>query len=143
MTSEFDQFTIVESVKAARRYAALPAWDGYVLEPYGDMGNATTDSEILAVARESVDIMFHPVSTARMSPKNASWGVLDPELLVKGTSGLRVVDAAALVSVRTHPYNAALSHFCPSQPAIPAVHPMAVIYVMAERAAQLIKDAWA
>jgi len=38
----------------------------------------------------------HAVGTAAMSPREASWGVLDPDLRVKGTVGLRVVDASAI-----------------------------------------------
>ena len=30
-----------------------------------------------------------------MSPCGAQWGVLDPDFRVKGTNGLRVVDASA------------------------------------------------
>jgi len=33
-----------------------------------------------------------------MSPKGAKWGVVDPDLKVKGVEGLRVIDASILVS---------------------------------------------
>jgi choline dehydrogenase-like flavoprotein len=36
-----------------------------------------------------------------MSPRGAQWGVLDPDLRVKGTNGLRVVDASAFPYVPT------------------------------------------
>ena len=36
-----------------------------------------------------------------MSPYKASWGVLDPDLRVKGTKGLRVIDASAIPHVLT------------------------------------------
>jgi hypothetical protein len=42
---------------------------------------------------------WHPVSTAKMSPKGASYGVVDPDLKVKGMKGLRIVDASVFVSI--------------------------------------------
>jgi choline dehydrogenase-like flavoprotein len=55
-----------------------------------------------------------------MSPVNASWGVVNPDLTVKKTIGLSVVDAASI-------------------PYVPSTHPEGVIYLWAERAADQIK----
>jgi len=44
---------------------------------------------------------LHAVGTSAISQCGASWGVLDPDLRVKGTKGLRVADASALPYVPT------------------------------------------
>ncbi|KAF9447314.1 hypothetical protein P691DRAFT_802593, partial [Macrolepiota fuliginosa MF-IS2] len=51
------------------------------------------------------------------------WGVVDPDLLVKHVSGLRIVDASIL-------------------PYIPSAHTQVPVYVVAERAADMIKSKW-
>ncbi|KAI9435498.1 alcohol oxidase [Lactarius indigo] len=109
LNSDFDIFTIREAVKAALRFAAAPAWRDY----------AKTDTEIEAYARSHAATVFHPSSTAFMSRKGSVRGVVNPDLSVKNTVGLRIVDASVL-------------------PYVPAAHPQAVLYAIAERAAKLI-----
>ena len=70
-----------------------------VLGQFGTVGDAKTDEEILSAIRQAARTIFHPTCTARMSPKNAKWGVVDPELLVKGAAGLRIVDASVFVGL--------------------------------------------
>ena len=89
---------MLSAVKAMRAFMQSPLWQGFVLSPFGPVGTAITDDEILAAAREVITTIWHPTSTARMSPKHAAWGVVDPQLLVKGVRGLRVVDASVFVS---------------------------------------------
>ena len=97
------------------------AWRGFVIAPWGTLASANTDEEIAQYARDHASTyvepcivsllgpltssiehsVFHAVGTAAMSERGASWGVLDPDLRVKGTKGLRVVDASALPYVPT------------------------------------------
>ena len=98
--SKFDVFTIREAIKAAQRFVAAPAWKDYVIAPFGDFANATTDALLEDYARKNAITVWHPVGSASMSPWNASYGVVNPDLTVKGTKGLRVVDASVLVSGR-------------------------------------------
>ncbi|KAI9451433.1 aryl-alcohol-oxidase from pleurotus Eryingii [Lactarius psammicola] len=119
LKSDFDIFTTREGVKAALRFAAAPAWSDYVIGPFGALADAKTDAEIEAYARSHASTIFHPTSTAFMSRKGSPHGAVNPDLRVKKTVGLRIVDASVL-------------------PYVPAAHPQAVLYTIAERAARLI-----
>lgn len=105
LTSPFDQQVLLDSVHSARRFVEQEPWDGYVLDRYGMVNEAENDDGILAAARTQIVTIWHPTSTARMSPGNASWGVVDSRLRVKGTEGLRVVDASVFVSVHTYQFS--------------------------------------
>src|ERR1700761_60854 len=81
LNSDFDIFTIRESVKAALRFAAAPAWKDFVIGPFGPLADAKTDAEIEAYARSQGSTIFHPFSTAPMSP-HGSPGVVNPDFRV-------------------------------------------------------------
>ncbi|KAF9263043.1 aryl-alcohol oxidase-like protein [Marasmius fiardii PR-910] len=117
----FDIAIVREAVKSAKRYFSGPAWDGYVLGPFDPITSAETDDQLTDAIRENGLTFTHPVATASMSPKGASWGVVDPDLKVKGVSGLRIVDASVI-------------------PKIPTAHLQGAIYAVAERAVDLIKQ---
>ena len=98
MATAFDIFALRESVKAVKRFVASSAWADDVVGPVGGLAS-TTDSDIETYVREQAFTGLHPVGTASMSPKGAHWGVVDPDLKVKGVEGVRVVDASVFVSV--------------------------------------------
>ncbi|KAJ6498871.1 aryl-alcohol oxidase precursor [Mycena sanguinolenta] len=120
--SEIDFLILREALKSAMDFTTAPAWRGYVLSPFG-LNRTSTEDEIDDYIRENSGSVFHPVGTASMSPKDATWGVVDPDLRVKGLKGLRIVDLSVV-------------------PFIPAAHPMAAAYIIAERASDLIKASW-
>ena len=80
------------AVASARAFVAAPAWGGYVLGEFGAFADAQTDAEVDAYARDNAATVDHPVGTVAMG------AALDAELRVRGTSGLRVVDASTFVS---------------------------------------------
>ncbi|KAJ8085954.1 hypothetical protein PM082_004773 [Marasmius tenuissimus] len=118
--SDFDKFVMREAIRTIRRLFALQAWEGFILS---SPTNATTDEELDDYIARNGGGLFHPVGTAAMSPEGADWGVVDPDLKVKGVEGLRVVDASVF-------------------PKIPTAHTQAPTYIVAERAADLIKETW-
>ncbi|KAL0959308.1 hypothetical protein HGRIS_014572 [Hohenbuehelia grisea] len=122
LNSAYDLAVMVESVKAAKRFAAAHAWDGYITGPYADAVGTTTDAGIVDYIRKWGTTIKHPFCTAAVS-KEPGKGVVDGKLLVKKLRGVRVVDASVF-------------------PFIPAGHPQAPVLIIAERAADVIKAAW-
>lgn len=86
-----------ESVKSARRFLAATVWKDYVIGPAGAFANATTDELLDQYARDGAFSTAHAVGTASMSAKDSKYGVVNPDLRVKGVSGLRIVDASVMV----------------------------------------------
>ena len=99
LTSNFDIQAIVQAMKDAQEFLAAGPWQTDVKPvPFGDLGTATTDELLAEYARNNAITESHPAGTARMSPDNASWGVVDSKLKLKGAQGIRIVDASVFVS---------------------------------------------
>ncbi|KAE9395797.1 aryl-alcohol oxidase-like protein [Gymnopus androsaceus JB14] len=120
LDTEFDKNAMRSAVLAARKFATAPVFSDYIIS---STTNSTTDAEIDAYIQSVAGSLFHPVSTAKMSPTNAEYGVVNPDLKVKGVTGLRIIDASVL-------------------PHIPAAHTQVAVYLFAERGSDLIKESW-
>ncbi|KAJ6524246.1 aryl-alcohol oxidase precursor [Mycena vulgaris] len=121
--SDFDLFVMTEAVQAARDFLKAQTWEGYVIREFEDLAAATDDVKLKAYIQTNVGTVFHPVGTASMSPKGAGFGVVDPDLVVKGISGLRIIDASIL-------------------PVVPSAHTQVPVYIVGERGADLIKASY-
>jgi choline dehydrogenase-like flavoprotein len=98
LTTEFDQRAIVQAMKDVFKFVANDAFTGYIGALYGPLANATTDAQLLANVKAHGVTIWHGAGTAKMSARGAHWGVVDPDLKVKGTLGLRVADTSVFVS---------------------------------------------
>lgn len=114
-----DEKVLVAAVRTARAVAEhqpLASWVSREVFPGPDV---QSDEAISAVARATHQTVYHVCGTARMGRDDDRGAVLDPQLRVRGVSGLRVADASAF-------------------PTIPSVNPVVTVLVLAERAAELI-----
>ena len=96
--SEFDLLTLREGAKALKKLMSSRAFADWKLTLAGPAAEAKTDAELDQYIRNTAGHGFHVVGTAAMSPPNADYGVVDPDLKVKKVTGLRVVDASIFVS---------------------------------------------
>ncbi|KAK7689665.1 hypothetical protein QCA50_007460 [Cerrena zonata] len=124
LTSDFDIQAMVQAINDAQTFLASSSWQAeFKPVPFGDLATATTDEAKAAFARNNSVTVNHPGGTARMSPYGAPWGVVDSNLRLKMALGVRIVDASVF-------------------PVIPECHIQGPVYIIAERAADLIKAAY-
>ncbi|KAJ7773189.1 alcohol oxidase [Mycena metata] len=117
-----DLALMLEGVKSALRFVAAPAWSDYIISGY-NVNSSMTDTQLEQFIRANAMLGDHIVGSAQMSPENADYGVVNPDLRVKGLTGLRIVDLSVA-------------------PFAPSAHAQAAAYVIGERGADLIKQSW-
>lgn len=99
LTCPADVDALVAAVRLCRQIAAQPAlaeWGAREVFPGPDV---VTQAELRAYVREHVVTYHHQVGTCKMGVDELA--VVDPELRVHGTRGLRVADASVMPAVTT------------------------------------------
>ncbi|KAJ7243028.1 glucose-methanol-choline oxidoreductase [Mycena rebaudengoi] len=123
LTNDFDIFSMKEAIKRAQKFVTAPVFKDYIIGPTENLQNMSADA-LEQHIRNRVSSTSHLVGSAGMSARDAHYGVVDPDLLVKGVHGLRIIDASVL-------------------PIVPSAHTQSATYVVAERGADLVKKTWA
>jgi choline dehydrogenase-like flavoprotein len=112
-----DLETMVRGFRLSRAIMESP-----ILAPYRGRelftAGVRTDAEIRDVLRQRSDTIYHPVGTCRMGIGDNA--VVDPQLRVRGITGLRVVDASVM-------------------PALPGGNTNAPTIMIGEKASDLIR----
>ena len=116
LATERDRRVMVEGLKFIRRIVNAPPMRDYVESEFQPGPGVQSDDDWLAYCRQNGETVFHPTSTCRMG------GVVDGKLNVNGTANLKVVDASVMPSVPSGNINAA-------------------VIALAEKAADLVKEA--
>lgn len=121
-TDPHDMRVMVAGIRKAREIVAQPAmaeWAGKELYP-GE--SIQSDAEITDYIRKTHNTVYHPAGTVRMGAADDAMSPLDPELRVKGVTGLRVADASVM-------------------PELTTVNPNITTMMIGERCAELVKAA--
>ncbi len=96
---------LVRGFKAMRHILAQPALAGHGARELAASATAQSDDEIEAFIRSHADTVYHPVGSCRMG--KGPLDVVDDELRVRGSDGLRVVDASIMPTIVSGNTNAA------------------------------------
>ncbi len=117
-----DRRVMLGGIRLVRSLLASPALAPYVDRETMPGPDAQTDDELLDYARAHGTTCYHLIGTARMGPATDPMAVVDDRLRVHGMQRLRVVDASIM-------------------PSMPSANTYATTLMIAERAADLIRDA--
>jgi choline dehydrogenase len=96
LAQELDRRVVVAGMRLARRLiGSAPLAPYYEREDFPGP-DVQTDDEFLAAATQRAQTTFHPGCTCRMGPASDPASVVDDQLRVHGTEGLRVIDASIM-----------------------------------------------
>ncbi|KAL1868954.1 hypothetical protein Daus18300_005790 [Diaporthe australafricana] len=121
-TNPVDVLVASEAVRFSRRFHQTPTMNASFapVEVLPGPGTATTDEELEDYTRSTAgSTTGHLSGTCAMMPREMG-GVVSPDLLVYGVTGLSVADSSIM-------------------PLIPGAHTCATVYAVAEKAADIIK----
>lgn len=89
-----DQHVMLESSRLAARLGRTRPFADLVEQQLHPSPDVESDDDMLDYIRQTGTTVYHPCGTCRMGADEAA--VVDPQLRVRGISGLRVVDASVM-----------------------------------------------
>jgi choline dehydrogenase len=114
-----DARALMAGLKMAREFVTARSMAAICTSEIAPGAHVRSDTELLDYVRAGLVTLYHPVGTCAMGGESRWGSVVDPELRVRGVSGLRVVDASVM-------------------PTVPRGNTNAPTIAIAERAADLI-----
>ncbi|KAJ3857911.1 hypothetical protein EV368DRAFT_77319 [Lentinula lateritia] len=130
---------LVKGAQITRNLSQSATLSSFIASPLSPTANVTTDEDFENFVIENVGTEWHQVGTASLGPFGEG-GVVASDLIVYGTSNLRVVDARSVLNFEwtQMPVTNAPYSIMPMQI---GAHIQATVYAIAEKAADIIKAA--
>ena len=119
LAEEFDRKVAVDALRTVRRILAARPLARYCHSEVLPGAAFVEDAELLNYAREVGLTAYHLSGTCRMGSEKDPMAVVDDQLRVRGLGNLRVVDASIM-------------------PAVPSANTSAAVFMIAEKAADLM-----
>ena len=119
LSDDKDTRALAAGLKMTREFVTAKPMAAICSGELAPGAHVRSDAELLQYVRGSVATLYHPVGTCGMGGDSRWNSVVDPELRVRGVTGLRVVDASVM-------------------PVVPRGNTNAPTIAIAERAADLI-----
>ena len=88
-----------ESLRLTRLIAGQPALAKFAPEEWKPGAQYCSDHDLVRLAGDIANTIFHPVGTTKMGDDHDPMAVLDSRLRVRGVANLRVVDAGAMPTI--------------------------------------------
>ena len=117
----YDEAMLLKGLEYARLIADTEPMKSWIVREVFP-GPDVKGEELAELVRRTNHTVYHVSGTCRMGAADDPMAVVDPQLRVRGLDGLRIVDASVF-------------------PVLTTINPMVTLYMMGERAADLIRAA--
>ncbi len=97
LASSEDRRVAADAIRVTRRIVSMPSLARFAPEEFRPGPQIVTDDELARAAGDIATTIFHPVGTCRMGSDDGA--VVDPELKVRGLTGLRIADASVMPTI--------------------------------------------
>ncbi|KAF7373955.1 alcohol dehydrogenase [Mycena sanguinolenta] len=120
LSAPHDKFAFAKGVQFTRTIVDTEPLKSIIVGPVVPDATVQTDEDFVNYVNTISVSEHHFVGTSAMTPRSEG-GVVDPSLVVYGTSNVRVADLSVIAS-------------------LPGIHTVSLAYMVAERAAEIIKE---
>lgn len=96
LSHEMDRQVMVEAVKLSRTILTCEPISSLLENEIAPGQDVQSEDEIMDFVKEKSETIYHPIGTCKMGRVNDPFAVVNSQLQVIGTDGLRVIDASVM-----------------------------------------------